>query len=49
MKTIIKQVLGYIIILTIVASIIWYMMYRLNEKIQIEKGNTSVVEKVLLI
>lgn len=49
MKTTIKQILGYIIILTIIASIIWFMMYKLNEKLKLEQGNKSAVEKVLLI
>nr|WP_303244053.1 hypothetical protein [uncultured Cellulosilyticum sp.] len=49
MKTTIKQILGYIIILTIITSIIWFMMYKLNEKLKLEQGNKSAVEKVLLI
>lgn len=48
MKTTIKQVIGYIILLVIVASVIWFMMYKLNEKIKIEQGNISTAEKMLL-
>ncbi len=35
--------------LLIVASVIWTMMYKLNETIEQEQGSISVTEKFLLI
>lgn len=46
MKTLIRQIIGYVILLLIVASIIWYMMYKGNEQIQKEQSYNNLINNM---
>lgn len=37
MKKIIGQIIGYIVIVLIMACIVWFMMYKYNEKLELKQ------------
>lgn len=49
MKTAIKQILGYVILLLIIASVIWYMMYKYNEKIKTEQTYNNSINNLPVV
>lgn len=46
MKKIVIQVVGYIVILVIITSIIWGMMYKYNEKLKLEQGGHALLNNM---
>lgn len=48
MKNIIRQVIGYIILLLIIASVIWFMMYKCNEKVKAEQAYNYSINNMLV-
>lgn len=43
MKNIVGQVIGYIVTTLVMASLVWFMMYQYNEKIEMQQEGHNVV------
>ena len=43
MKNIIGQITGYIIVTLVMASIVWFMMYQYNEKLEMQNEGRNIV------
>lgn len=43
MKNIIGQITGYIVVTLVMASLVWFMMYQYNEKLEIQHEGRNIV------
>lgn len=43
MKNIIGQITGYIVATLVMASLVWFMMYQYNEKLEIQHEGRNIV------
>ena len=43
MKNIIGQITGYIVVTLVMASLVWFMMYQYNEKLEVQHEERNIV------